>query len=45
MKTRRFATALDSGRDWFRAAQACGLVSKTIVRREGARSFDFFPEY
>lgn len=38
MKTRMFATALDSGRESSRAAQACGFVSMTTVRRDGARS-------
>jgi len=38
MKTRMLAIALESGRESSRRAQACGFVSMTIVRREGARS-------
>lgn len=38
MKTRMFATALDRGRESSKAAQACGFVSMTMVRRDGARS-------
>lgn len=38
MSTRMFATALESGREFSRAAQACGFVSRMMVRRDGARS-------
>lgn len=41
MKTRMFATAFESGRDPSSAAHACGFVSRTTVRREGARSESF----
>jgi hypothetical protein len=39
MKTRMLATALESGRESSRRAQACGFVSIITVRRDGARSF------
>lgn len=38
MKTRMLAIAFESGRESSRVFQACGLVSITIVRRDGARS-------
>jgi hypothetical protein len=38
MKTMIFATALESGRVEARRAQAWGLVSSTMVRREGDSS-------
>lgn len=38
MKTRMLAMAVERGREGFRSAQACGLVSRMMVRREGGRS-------
>ncbi len=35
MKMKRFATALERGRVSASEAQACGLVSSTMTRREG----------
>jgi len=40
MKMRRFATALERGRVSWRRAQAWGLVSRTMVSRDGASSED-----
>lgn len=38
MKTRRLASAFESGRVAARRAQALGFVSRIIVRREGGGS-------
>lgn len=38
MKTRRLARAVERGRVGWRRAQALGLVSRIIVRREGGGS-------
>ena len=35
MKTRMLAIALERGRVGERSVQACGLVSRTMTRREG----------
>lgn len=41
MKIKRLAMALDRGRVVLRRAQACGLVSRTITRREGVVAADY----
>lgn len=41
MKMRRLAMALDRGRVVLRRAQACGLVSRTMTRREGVVAVDY----
>ncbi len=41
MKTRMLAIALERGRVELRRDQACGFVSRTMVRREGGGSVRF----